>query len=36
MREFWEYWWRLLKLTVGALAVPVALYLLLLWLGVLR
>ena len=36
MREFFDYWWRLLKLFVGAAAVPVALYLLLLWLGVFK
>lgn len=36
MREWGIYWWRLLKFTAASLAVPVALYLLLLWLGVLH
>jgi|GEM_PF-6265892 len=36
MREWFDYWWRFLKFTVLALAVPVGLYLLLVWLGVLQ
>ncbi len=36
MREFLNDWWRLLKLIVLSLAVPVVLWLLLVWLGVLR
>lgn len=35
-REFVDYWWRLLKLFVGAAAIPVAIYLVLLWLGVFK
>ena len=36
MREFLNDWWRLLKLIVLSLAVPVVLWLLLVWTGVLR
>ncbi len=36
MREFLNDWWQLLKLTVLTLAVPVGLWLGLVWLGVLR
>ena len=36
MPEWLDYWWRLLKLTAGALAVPLLVYLLLLWAGVLK
>ena len=36
MREFWDYWWRLLKLIAGSVAIPLVLYLLLLWAGVFK
>ena len=36
MREFLNDWWRLIKLTVATLAIPVVLWLLLVWTGVLR
>lgn len=36
MREFWDYWWRLFKLIGGVVAIPLVLYLLLLWAGVFR
>lgn len=36
VKEFLNDWWRLLKLIVGSLAIPVALWLLLVWAGVLR
>lgn len=36
MREFLNDWWRLIKLIALSLAVPVLLWLLLIWLGVLR
>jgi hypothetical protein len=36
MREFLNDWWRLLKLTVLSLAIPVLLWLVLVWTGVLR
>lgn len=36
MREFLNDWWRLIKLTVVTLAIPVVLWLLLVWVGVLR
>ncbi|EYB68071.1 hypothetical protein DEIPH_ctg028orf0010 [Deinococcus phoenicis] len=36
MREFLNDWWRLLKLIVGTLAIPVLVWLLLVWTGVLR
>ena len=35
MREWWNDWWRLFKLTAYSLAVPVLLWGLLVWLGVL-
>lgn len=34
MRDALNYWWRLLKFIVGVVSGPLALYLLLLWLGV--
>ncbi|ADV67043.1 cation transport ATPase [Deinococcus maricopensis DSM 21211] len=36
VKEFFNDWWRLLKLIVLSLAVPVVLYLLLLWVGILK
>lgn len=36
MKEFLNDWWRLLKLIVGSLAIPVVLWGLLVWAGVLR
>lgn len=36
MREFWDYWWRLFKLIGGVVAIPLVLYLLLLWTGVFK
>ncbi|GGO28780.1 hypothetical protein GCM10008949_21660 [Deinococcus humi] len=36
MREFLNDWWRLLKLIVGSLAIPVILWGLLVWIGVLK
>jgi hypothetical protein len=36
MREFWDYWWRLFKLIAGSVAIPLVLYLLLLWAGVFK
>lgn len=36
MREFLNDWWRLIKLTLGSLAIPVILWLLLVWAGVLK
>ncbi|GGR98222.1 hypothetical protein [Deinococcus xianganensis] len=36
VKEFLNDWWRLLKLIVGSLAIPVVLWLLLVWAGVLR
>lgn len=36
MREFWDYWWRLFKLVAGSLAIPLLLWLILVWTGVLR
>lgn len=36
MREFLNDWWRLLKLIVASLAIPVILWGLLVWTGVLK
>lgn len=36
MREWIDYWWRFLKFAALSLAVPVGLYLILLWIGVFR
>ncbi|CAM3834370.1 hypothetical protein DESA109040_22330 [Deinococcus saxicola] len=36
MREFLNDWWRLLKLIVASLAIPVVLWGLLVWTGVLK
>lgn len=36
MREFLNDWWRLIKLTAVTLAIPVVLWLVLVWAGVLR
>ncbi len=36
MREFLNDWWRLIKLTALSLAIPVMVWLLLVWAGVLR
>ncbi len=36
MREFLNDWWRLIKLIAGSLAIPVILWGLLVWAGVLK
>ena len=36
MPEWITYWWRFLKFTALSLAVPVGLYLILVWIGVLK
>ncbi len=36
MREFLNDWWRLIKLIVASLAIPVILWALLVWAGVLK
>ena len=34
MPEWLDYWWRLFKLIAGVVAIPLAIYLILIWLGV--